>query len=138
MDLSYAAIALLACMVFVLSGMVGYIYWQQTKVLQNLQSLAIYVTREFTPPQQPQPEAEPPPEESTQEATIPDEKEEDDRLSVKEEESVLHVTGPKDIDIDDLQGKTASQLRDLLSQKGIPFGKRDSKTVLIELLKATA
>jgi hypothetical protein len=62
--------------------------------------------------------------------------------------SVEHVTKPPsepasppaspEVDIDDLQSKTAAQLRELLGQKGIPFGKRDSKSALIELLKATA
>jgi hypothetical protein len=41
-------------------------------------------------------------------------------------------------DVDDLQEKTSSELRDLLSKKGIPYGKRDSKTVLLQLLKASA
>jgi hypothetical protein len=63
---------------------------------------------------------------------------EDDRVSVE------HVTAPPaektdaPVDVDDLQSKTAVQLRELLTQKGIPFGKRDSKSALIELLKATA
>lgn len=143
MDLSYAAIAILASIVFVLAGMVGYIYWQQTRLLQNLQSIAVYVSRDFSPPPAtspseeepaPQTEAEPEPEQTVAE------EEEDDRVEVTEE-PVLHVTGPKDkeeIDVDDLQGKTSAQLREMLSAKGIPFGKRDSKSVLIELLKATA
>ena len=41
-----------------------------------------------------------------------------------------------EVDIDDLQSKTATQLRELLTEKGIPFGKRDSKPVLLQLLKA--
>jgi hypothetical protein len=48
------------------------------------------------------------------------------------------ATAELPVDIDDLQSKTAVQLRELLTQKGIPFGKRDSKSALIELLKATA
>jgi hypothetical protein len=40
--------------------------------------------------------------------------------------------------VDELSSKKASELRDLLTQKGIPFGKRDAKSVLIQLLKATA
>ena len=41
-------------------------------------------------------------------------------------------------DIDDYQTKTMPQLRELLNKKGIPYGKRDSKTVLLELLKASS
>ena len=41
MELTYVTIVVLASMVFVLSGMVGYVYWQQTRMLQHLQSLAL-------------------------------------------------------------------------------------------------
>jgi hypothetical protein len=37
-----------------------------------------------------------------------------------------------------LEGKTTKELKDMLSKRGIPYGKRDSKNVLISLLKATA
>ena len=55
-------------------------------------------------------------------------------------EEVEHVSAPPEekIDVDDLQEKTAAQLREMLTKKGIPFGKRDAKPVLIQLLKATA
>ena len=73
--------------------------------------------------------------------------EEDDRASVVEEkpvEVVDKVEMPtvadvkQEADVDDLQTKTSAELRDLLSKKGIPYGKRDSKSVLLELLKASA
>ena len=75
-----------------------------------------------------------------------DVEEEDDRASVLEENNVEIVdkvevpTVPvvEAPDVDDLQTKTSSELRDLLSKKGIPYGKRDSKTVLLQLLKASA
>lgn len=140
MNLSYAAIAILASIVFVLAGMVGYIYWQQTRLLQNLQSIAMYVSRDFNPAPPPVPEPESQPEPRPEPEPETETEEDDDRVEVTEE-PVLHVTGPKDkeeVDVDDLQGKTSAQLRDMLSAKGIPFGKRDSKSVLIELLKATA
>jgi hypothetical protein len=38
----------------------------------------------------------------------------------------------------DYEKKTAAELKDLLTQKGIPFGKRDAKPVLVKLLQATA
>jgi hypothetical protein len=140
MELTYATIVVLASMVFVLSGMVGYLYWQQTRMLQHIQSLAIVISTQLTPQPMPEPELE------DKEEDVPDEdddEEEDDRVSVKEE--VEKVEGPpaddkKDdkVDVDDLQDKTAAQLRDMLTKKGIPFGKRDAKPVLIQLLKATA
>ena len=101
-------------------------------MLQHIQSLAIVISTHIAP----QVESEPEPE-TEQEEEKPTE-EEDDRVSVKEE--VEQVTGPPEekVDVDDLQDKTASQLREMLTKKGIPFGKRDAKPVLIQLLKATA
>lgn len=137
MELTYATIIVLASMIFMLAGMVGYLYWQQTGILRHLQGLANLIAAKLTPPTQVtfiQTEAE---EES---------EEDDDRVSVKEE--VEKVEGPvtteeevvvkEEVDVDDLQDKTAAQLRDMLTAKGIPFGKRDAKTVLIQLLKATS
>jgi hypothetical protein len=142
MELTYATIVVLASMIFVLAGMIGYLYWQQTRMMQHLNSIAIVVSTHFAPRQlqqeEEQEEEEPAKEEEKQEEPESEE-EDDDRVSVKDE--VEHVEGPKDedkVDVDDLQDKTAAQLRDLLTKKGIPFGKRDPKTVLIQLLKATA
>jgi hypothetical protein len=127
MEFTYVTIVVLSSMMFVLSGMVGYLYWQQTKLVQHVQSLAMALATHVENTRVPEPEAEPEPEEES-------EVEEDDRVSVKE--TVEVVEGPPDVD--DLQTKTAPQLRELLSAKGIPFGKRDSKTTLLELLKATS
>lgn len=126
MQFTYVTIVVLASMMFVLSGMVGYLYWQQTKLLQHVQSLALALATHVENTRIPEVEAEAEPEEEV---------EEDDRVSVAKE-TVEVVEGPPDVD--DLQTKTAPQLRELLSAKGIPFGKRDSKTALLELLKATA
>jgi hypothetical protein len=138
MELTYATIVVLASMVFVLSAMVGYLYWQQTRMLQHIQSLAIVISTQMAP-QHPEIEDESEPEpEKEEEKPEEDEDEEDDRVSVKEE--VEHVSAAPDdkVDVDDLQEKTAAQLREMLTKKGIPFGKRDAKPVLIQLLKATA
>ena len=124
MDLTYATIIVLASMMFVLSAMVGYLYWQHTRLHQSIQSLAIVVSTLVNPPVLPEPEPEAEPD-------VQAKPEEDDRVSVT-------PPPPTDVDVDDLQTKTAAQLRELLEKKGIPYGKRDSKTTLIELLKATA
>jgi hypothetical protein len=136
MELTYATIVVLASLVFVLSGMVGYLYWQQTRMLQNIQSLAIVVSSHFTAPPPVLEEEEPPAEEKPVEEEEESEAEEDDRVSVKEE--VEKVEGPPKVDVDDLQDKTKKQLQELLTKKGIPYNKADSKPVLIQLLKATA
>jgi hypothetical protein len=126
MQFTYVTIVVLASMMFVLSGMVGYLYWQQTKLLQHVQSLGLALATHVENTRLPEAEAEPEEEEEV---------EEDDRVSVTKE-TVEVVEGPPDVD--DLQSKTAPQLRELLTAKGIPFGKRDPKTTLLELLKATA
>jgi hypothetical protein len=128
MELTYVTIVVLALMIFVLSGMMGYLYWQQTRMLQHLQSLALALATHVENTKQEEVQSE-------------IEEEEDDRVSVKEKVEV--VEGPPappvtPVDVDDLQDKSASELRELLTKKGIPFGKRDSKNVLLQLLKATS
>jgi hypothetical protein len=131
MDLTHATIVVLASMMFVLSAMVGYLYWQHTRLNQSIQSLAVVVSTIVNtvptaqaPQEEQEEEEEAVPEPPKAQAEPKPEPEEDDRVSV--------------VDVDDLQSKTAAQLRELLDKKGIPYGKRDSKTTLIELLKATA
>lgn len=64
---------------------------------------------------------------------------EDDRVSVEAEPKVDVVSGPPEpIDTDELDGKTKKELHEMLTKRGIPFGKNDAKPVLISLLKATA
>jgi hypothetical protein len=140
MELTYATIVVLASLVFVLSGMVGYLYWQQTRILQNVQSLAIVVSSHFSAPplmhEEEQVEEKTVEEKPVEEDAEETDAEEDDRVSVKEE--VEKVEGPPKVDVDDLQDKTKKQLQELLTKKGIPYNKADAKPVLIQLLKATA
>ena len=136
MELTYVTIVVLASMIFVLAGMVGYLYWQQTNMLQHLQSLAMAlaaVAEQMRPPE---------PEEPVHVT-----KEDDDRVTVTEQVEVIEgppkestptATSADEDDVDDLQDKTTNELKDLLTKKGIPYGKRDSKAVLIQLLKATS
>ncbi len=114
------SVLVLATMVAVLAGMVGYMYWQQNRVLLAVSSLSSFVASQFVK-SEPEPEVE------------------DDRESVEEEAPVETKEEVEIVeDIDDLQTKTTAELRDLLSKKGIPYGKRDSKSVLLQLLKASA
>jgi len=150
MQLSYVAVVILASMVFVLSGMVGYLYWQQTRMLQHLQSLAGLISSQLVRRPEPQPEpeaeaeAEPEPELETEQEQddmpllVPiKEVAEDDRLSVEKVDGPP-ATAPTAVETDDLDKKTSAELRELLTSRGIPFGKRDAKAVLLQLLKATA
>lgn len=126
-------------MVFVLAGMVGWLYWQQTRLFQNMNSVLMAIgdiTRSLdnSPPEDPTPEAKSAAPEAVEE-------DEDDRASVEETGAVAAevVDGPPaPIDVDALQGKTKKDLQDMLSKRGLPFSKTDAKPTLISLLKATA
>jgi hypothetical protein len=139
MEIHQAAVALLAALVLVLGGIVGWIYWQQQRLFQNMNAIVAAIgelaTRPAVPITFPEPveqEDEPVPEEK---------KEEDDRVSVEEEElpEVQIVSGaPAALDTDGLEAKSKKDLQDILTKRGIPFGKADNKSALISLLKATA
>lgn len=145
MEFLHAALAMLASMVFVLAGMVGYIYWQQTRMFQNVNTLSlvlgdiaqsIVISRAGGAPVDSV-------KETVQEVEIPTSDEEDDRIEPEPEATDVPVPAvvsgpPEPIDTDTLQEKSKKQLQDSLTKRGIPFGKNDSKGVLISLLKATA
>jgi len=145
MQLTHVAVVILASMVFVLSGMVGYLYWQQTRMLQHLQSLASVIAQVVRRPEpEPQPELEADDEELPPLVPVHEVTEDDDRLSVEKVEgppASAPAPAPAPVEappVDDLDKKTSAELRDLLTSRGIPFGKRDAKSVLLQLLKATA
>jgi hypothetical protein len=139
MEFEQAAIALLASMVLVLAGMVGWLYWQQTRMFQNMNSIVMVVGElasrpTFVAPEAVADEEVQPTTEETVSPPIPDD--EDDRVSVEAETvQATLVEGP---DNDDLDGKTKKELQDILVKRGIPFSKGDTKPALISLLKATA
>ena len=70
-------------------------------------------------------------------ARLSEEEEEDDRVSVEEGAEVVDGP-PAPLDVDSLQSKTKKELQDMLSKRGLPFSKTDSKSTLQSLLKATA
>ena len=133
MEFLHASIALLASMVLVLAGLVGWLYWQQTRIFQNMNNI-VMVIGEIVRPRQEEPAEVPTeekPAEGVQEATPA---EEDDRASV----DIVDVTPTEGVDTDDLESKTKKELQEILTKKGIPFSKSDAKPALIGLLKATA
>lgn len=149
MEFEHAAIALLASMVLVLAGMVGWLYWQQTRMFQNMNNIVMAVgelasarSAEMEEVQAThdvaeaaEPEAEPEAEVEVPTTTV-----EDDRVSVDEEAPTepIVVSGPPPSDTDGLEDKTKKELQEILTKRGIPFGKGDNKNALISLLKATA
>jgi hypothetical protein len=141
MEFLHASIALLASMVLILAGMVGWIYWQQTRLFQNMNAIALVIgdlnqTLMATVAPKVELATIPEPTETVQQATIPtSDDEEDDRLSVTPEV----VAGPPEpLDTDGLESKTKKELQEILTKRGIPYSKTDAKPVLISLLKATA
>ena len=77
---------------------------------------------------------------TTEETVVAPVSEDDDRVSVDDAEAAeaaeaAIVEGP---DTDDLDGKTKKELQEILTKRGIPFSKGDTKPALISLLKATA
>ena len=146
MEFLHASIALLASMVLVLAGMVGWIYWQQTRLFQNMNAVALVIgdLNQSLMATVAKPKIElatvQPPQETVQQGEIPtsdEEDDEDDRLSVEKEAEV--ITGaPPPLDTDGLQDKSKKELQELLTTRGIPYGKADPKNILISLLKATA
>jgi hypothetical protein len=152
MEFLHASIALLASMVLVLAGMVGWLYWQQTRLFQNMNSM-VMVIGELARPEHHHREVHETPEEAdikpTSDETVPEpvkeeDEGEDDRATVEPEganggKKVDTVDGPPEpIDLDALGSKSTKEIRELLSKRGIPFGPRDSKSALISLLKAVA
>ena len=146
MEFLHASIALLASMVLVLAGMVGWIYWQQRRLFQNMNAIALVIgdLNQTLIANVVQPKIElatvPEPTETLQRADIPisdDEDEDDDRLSVDKEAEVISGP-PAPLDTDGLQDKSKKELQEILTTRGIPYSKSDAKGVLISLLKATA
>ena len=146
MEFLHASIALLASMVLVLAGMVGWIYWQQTRLFQNMNAIALVIgdLNQTLMANIVQPKIElasvPEPTETLQRAEIPisdDEDEDDDRLSVDKDAEVISGP-PAPLDTDGLQDKSKKELQEILTTRGIPYSKSDAKGVLIYLLKATA
>ena len=140
MEFEQAAIALLASMVLVLAGMIGWLYWQQTRMFQNMNSIVMVVGElasrpTFVAPEAVMDEEVQPTTEDTVSPPIPDD--EDDRVSVEAEADTAQATLIEGPDTDDLDGKTKKELQDILTKRGIPFSKGDTKPALISLLKAT-
>lgn len=134
MEFEHAAIALLASMVLVLAGLVGWLYWQQTRLAQNMNNI-VMVVGELATARAPEPVVE-------QEAEVEQAEAEDDRVSVDQElpKEPVVIDGPPAADdgVDGLESKSKKELQEILTKKGIPFGKADNKNALISLLKATA
>jgi hypothetical protein len=147
MEFFHGVVALVAGIVLILTGLVAWMYVQQSRMAQAINALAIAITAPPPSFAQHVPEHEPEVshegelvaetsvhEEAAAEAQETQEAPHDDRVSVHEEEDV-ELMGE---DMATLGGKTAVQLREMLTAKGIPYSKSDKKSTLISLLQAAS
>jgi len=150
MEFFHGVVALVAGIVLILTGLVAWMYVQQSRMAQAINALAIAITA--PPPSFAQTQSEherepevshedelhaPAPESQAQaqtETETPAPQEDDDRVSVHEDEDV-ELMGE---DMATLGGKTAAQLREMLTSKGIPYSKSDKKSTLISLIQAAS
>jgi hypothetical protein len=149
MEFFHGIVALVAGIVLILTGLVAWMYIQQSRMAQAINALAVAVT---TPP--PSFLSHPPVEEPVEheheqqfeQPPQPQEQVVDDRVSVHdvdadaepEHEEEQEQTGVIGEDISDFTGKTVAELRQLLTAKGIPYSKSDKKPVLLSLVQAAA
>ena len=144
MEFFHGIVALVAGIVLILTGLVAWMYIQQSRMAQAINALAVAVT---TPPPSflsHPPVEEPVEHEQEQEQEQQPEQVVDDRVSVHDADADADAeheeeqTGVVGEDISDFTGKTVAQLRDLLTAKGIPYSKSDKKPVLLSLVQAAA
>jgi len=151
----HGVVALLAGLILVLTALVGWLYLQQSRMSHAINALAVAITA-------------PPPSfmysslDKQRSDEVPSSAEpaeyhnDDDRMSVHEavvdsaaaaedisaDIQVLEAPAPPPAAgasaDDDVAGKTISQLRDMLTAKGIPFNKSDKKSTLISLVQVSA
>jgi len=144
MEFFHGIVALVAGIVLILTGLVAWMYIQQSRMAQAINALAVAVT---TPP--PSFLSHPPVEEPVDhEEQQEQEPIVDDRVSVHDadadadadadDEREEEQTGVVGEDISDFTGKTVAELRQMLTAKGIPFNKSDKKPILLSLVQAAA
>jgi hypothetical protein len=149
MEFFHGIVALVAGIVLILTGLVAWMYIQQSRMSQAINALAIAIT---TPP--PSFMSHPPIHEDELPPLEPvefhhSEQEHDDRVSVHEDAEAYAEDADADAeaeeeigvigeDISDFTSKTVVQLRDMLTAKGIPFNKSDKKPTLLSLVQAAA
>ena len=145
MDFLLGIVSLLAFVVLVLTVLVAWLYTQQSRLMQAVSALTHVITapppsffeaaREYPVKDEiplPAPPAPPAAPESPAPPASPAET--DDRVSVHDEEELLPPT-EDDLDLGD---KKVTELRELLTSKGIPYNKSDKKGVLLNLLKVAS
>jgi hypothetical protein len=145
MEFFHGVVALVAGIVLILTGLVAWMYVQQSRMAQAINALAIAITAPPPSFMSPEPEVSHVNELHEDVVPVPETTQQDDRVSVHEEqEAEAEAEGEgEDVemmgeDMATLGGKTAVQLREMLTAKGIPYSKSDKKSTLISLLQAAS
>jgi len=138
MEFFHGVVALVAGIVLILTGLVAWMYVQQSRMAQAINALAIAITAPPPSFAQHVPEPEVSHEDELVAAPEAPEAPHDDRVSVHEEEGEGEDVELMGEDMATLGGKTAVQLREMLTAKGIPYSKSDKKSTLISLLQAAS
>jgi hypothetical protein len=143
MEFFHGVVALVAGIVLVLTGLVAWLYVQQSRMSQAINALAIAITAPPSFPSvsyeselhasEPVAETETETEQVPEQTPAPAPAEDDDRVSVEDDD--VEIIGE---DMATLGGKTVVQLREMLTAKGIPYSKSDKKPTLISLLQAAS
>ena len=138
MEFFHGVVALVAGIVLILTGLVAWMYVQQSRMAQAINALAIAITAPPPSFAQHEPEPEVSHEDELAAETPAPEAPHDDRVSVHEEEGEGEDVELMGEDMATLGGKTAVQLREMLTAKGIPYSKSDKKSTLISLVQAAS
>ena len=140
MQVVYLAIISLSSLCFVLTGCVGYLFWLQRKTSTQLMNLAHAIQSLLVNSPEPEqvelPSIQETPEEDTDRLSVNEE--DNESVSVEEEETEEVESEEVDEATAGYNTKTVAEIKQLLTQKGIPYGKRDPKAVLFELLKSAS
>jgi hypothetical protein len=134
----HGVVALLAGLILVLTVLVGWLYLQQSRMSHAINALAVAVTApppSFMYTSLDEQAASPPPPVEDDRLSVHDVPEDDDDLDAPAPSE--HVVESASAD-DDVSAKTVSQLRDMLTAKGIPFNKSDKKSTLVSLVQVSA
>jgi hypothetical protein len=121
MEFFHGVVALVAGIVLILTGLVAWMYVQQSRMAQAINALAIAITA--------------PPPSFAQHVPEPESETEPEPEVLEHDGEDVELMGE---DMATLGGKTAVQLRELLTAKGIPYSKSDKKSTLISLLQVAS
>jgi len=112
------SVLVLATMVLILAGMLGYLYWQQNKLMRAMTSLSGFVQSQFTPPLavDESPETQPDPQETHDQDDEDDDDDDeddddsdDDRVSVELVEELVEQKVEQKVQVPEVPAKAEAE-----------------------------